>query len=98
MLKSRKPARLLYSLLASFLCVVLVAAACGEEDDTVTPAAQPTEAPPPSPTGDGDEGTMEGDDEEPAGERTHLGDGSLGCRGRRVGRRHPDPLAERHFR
>ena len=72
MLKSGKSARLLYSLLASFLCVILVAAACGDgEEDTAQPTAT-TEAEA-TPTTEAPEGPDEGPTE-----MTHLGDGSLG--------------------
>ena len=72
MFKSGKSVRLLYSLLASFLCVILVAAACGDgEDDTAQPTAT-TEAEATATTE-----APEGPDEGPM-EMTHLGDGSLG--------------------
>ncbi len=77
MFKSRKSARLLFSLLASLLCVILIAAACGDgEDDGAGPAApETTEAPPAPPTGDGEAEPME---DEPMEDMAHLGDGSLG--------------------
>ena len=73
MLKSGKSVRLLYSLLASLLCVILVAAACGDgEDDTAQPTAT-TEAEATATT-EAPEEAGEG----PAEPMTHLGDGSLG--------------------
>ena len=70
MFNSRKSARALYSLLASLLCVILIAAACGDGDDvsepTATTEAEVTE------TTEGPEGP------EPPEDMTHLGDGSLG--------------------
>ena len=76
MRKSRKFSRAAYLLLASLLCVAVVAAACGgDEDEAGTGASQPagtsTESGTPTPpSGDEDEAPPEG--------MTHLGDGSLG--------------------
>ncbi|MDE0653625.1 MAG: branched-chain amino acid ABC transporter substrate-binding protein [bacterium] len=66
-----KPSRLLFSLFAALLCVVLVAAACADEDE---PSAQPT-ATTEAETTDTTEGP---EAPPPPGEMTHLGDGSLG--------------------
>ncbi len=74
MFKSKKYARVLLSLLASLTCVILVAAACGgEEDETVSEPTGTTAAAPSATPADGDEDPP--DDAEPM---DHLGDGSLG--------------------
>ena len=74
MFKSKKYARVLLSLLASLTCVILIAAACGgEEDETVSEPTGTTAAAPSATPADGDEDPP--DDAEPM---DHLGDGSLG--------------------
>ena len=72
MTKSKTFVLPLFSVLASLLCVVLIAAACGgDEDDGATGTTQPggTTAVDPTPSGD---------PTPPAGDMAHLGDGSLG--------------------
>ena len=72
--RSTKFARALFSVLASLICVVLVAAACGDgEDDTVAQPTETTAAAPSATPADGDEEPMA--DADPM---DHLGDGSLG--------------------
>jgi len=74
MFKSKKYARVLLSLLASLTCVILVAAACGgEEDETVSEPTGTTAAAPSATPADGD-----GDPPDDAEPMDHLGDGSLG--------------------
>ncbi|MYI19884.1 MAG: ABC transporter substrate-binding protein, partial [Acidimicrobiia bacterium] len=72
MSKFNKSARLPFSLLAALLCVILVAAACGEDDGATAPTAT-TAADTPAAT----EGPAETDALEPT-DMAHLGDGSLG--------------------
>ena len=72
MFNSRNSARALYSLLASLLCVILIAAACGDGDDAVSEPTGTTEAETTATT-EGPEGP-----EPPPDGMTHLGDGSLG--------------------
>ena len=78
MFKSKRRVRLLFSLFAASLCVILVASACGGDED-VSDDAQPGEqvAPPPPDGGDA-EPPDDGGDGEPMVEAAHLGDGSLG--------------------
>ncbi|MDE0194010.1 MAG: branched-chain amino acid ABC transporter substrate-binding protein [bacterium] len=70
----KKSARLPFSLFAALLCVVLVAAACGDGDEAVTAPTATTAAETPAAT-DEPSGTEEPG---PAEDMTHLGDGSLG--------------------
>ena len=72
MSKFNKSVRLPFSLLAALLCVILVAAACGEDDGATAPTAT-TAADTPAAT----EGPAETDAPEPT-DMAHLGDGSLG--------------------
>ncbi|MCE2531145.1 MAG: ABC transporter substrate-binding protein, partial [Acidimicrobiia bacterium] len=72
MLKSRRSVGLFSSLFASLLCVILVAAACADDEDGAEPTAT-TEAETTAPTEAPDE-----PDEAPTADMTHLGDGSLG--------------------
>ena len=70
-------ARSARSLIACLLVGVLVAAACGADEDAAGTPATTSEAPPPAPpTGDGEAAPPAPD--EPAGDMAHLGDGSLG--------------------
>jgi len=70
----KKSAHLPFSLFAALLCVVLVAAACGDGDEAVTAPTATTAAETPAAT-DEPSGTEEPG---PAEDMTHLGDGSLG--------------------
>ena len=72
MFRTRKSSRTVFSLLAALLCVVLVAAACGDEDDAVVEPTATTEAEV-TETTEGPEGP-----EPPPDDMAHLGDGSLG--------------------
>ncbi|MYI55518.1 MAG: hypothetical protein F4062_00540, partial [Acidimicrobiia bacterium] len=72
MSKFNKSVRLPFSLLAALLCVILVAAACGEDDGATAPTAT-TAADTPAAT----EGPAEADAPGPT-DMAHLGDGSLG--------------------
>ena len=71
MTKSKTFVRTLFSVLASLLCVVLIAAACGgDEDDGGTGTTQPSGTTAVEPTPD--------DGDEPGVDMAPLGDGSLG--------------------
>ena len=76
MFKTRKSARIGFSLLAALLSVILLAAACGEaEEDDAGPAPAPsgdTAAPEAAEPDDGEESPP------PPATMDHLGDGSLG--------------------
>ena len=76
MFKTRKSARIGFSLLAALLSVILLAAACGEaEEDDAGPAPPPsgdTAAPEAAEPDDGEESPP------PPATMDHLGDGSLG--------------------
>ena len=75
MFSSQKHLRVFNLFLASLLCVTLVAAACGGDDEEITQTPEVTSAPTPTP----DDGTTPDDDAGPdAGDMAHLGDGSLG--------------------
>ena len=83
MVKSNTYVRGLWSLLASLLCVILIAAACGGDDEDGIYTTQPSEetaAPqptPPEPTPD-EVSTAPDEPAPPAADMAHLGDGSLG--------------------
>ncbi len=73
MFKSKKYARVFLSLLASLTCVILVAASCGGEEETVTQPTDTTAAAPSATSADGD-----AEPPDDAAPMDHLGDGSLG--------------------